>query len=169
MNEHALPVRDDFADDTIGLDHEWVVRYRLPLLRTSHPYWKYEAAVVVEVSKHFPLEPHWPTEREAAIVGWFINARREWYNDRYKAEMLTWPLDVDSGTNSMIFAKQADCWSYRKATWDRGPTFWPAPDSERRSEFPPTPEGLLALLDHIDVWRWAEWKAANPVPEGASA
>lgn len=157
-------MRDDFDAD---LDHPWAKRWRIPRVTTDYPRWKYEVALVVPIVTDLPItQPEKatlePTEVEAAIVGSYIDYRREYYNEGWKAKMLRRPFDVDGSTNTTILALTGQGWKYRKATHQHGLwPFWNMP--EKQAEFPPTPAGLIALLDHINfVGRWDDWKAAHP-------
>jgi len=146
----------DFED--ADLTHEWVERYRIPLVTNPYPRWSYEVAVVIPGSGEFAdlYCAVWPTEDEARVIGNYIGYRRDWYNESWQAGMLARALDVDSGTNTVVLIKQADRWGYRMRTWSVGPTF----------VFKAT---LSELLDHINTYgdhvyhRWAEWKSAHPV------
>lgn len=151
MTTDAFPA--DFADDTIGLGHDWTQRWRIPLVLNPYPRWKYEVALVVppETPRTFdPWRAVWPTEAEAEVAGSLIGYRRTWYNDRWQAEMLQRPLDVDSGTNTVVLMKREDGWSYRRATFRGGPPTWPSPLNPKKCAlYPPTKAGLIALATHI--------------------
>lgn len=171
MTTDALPA--DFADDTIGLDHDWTRRWRIPLVRNPYPRWKYEVALVVPPETPRPFDPwgaEWATEDEAEVVASLIGYRRDWYNDRWQAQMLKRPLDVDSGTNTVVLLKRDDGWSYRRATFCGGPPTWPSRlNTEKCALHPPTKAGLIALATHIfggtdsgSGRRFTAWAEAHP-------
>lgn len=146
-------------------DHPWATRWRIPRVHSPYPRWKFEVALCVPE----PGRPDqlWgatePSENEALIIAWFIDFRRSYYNERWQQKMLERPFDIDSSTNTVILIRTEGGWQYRRATFETGP--WPYWNDERRSEFPPTADGLLSLLDHIEFTsRWPNWKAAHPLP-----
>lgn len=99
---------------------------------------------------------------EAAIIGSLIDFRRTYYRPSYAAEMLKKTFDTDDTTNTIVLMCTAEGWKYRRATHRHEP--WPCfPHLARQAEFPPTPMGLIALLDHIYQHhdRWQEWKTAH--------
>jgi hypothetical protein len=145
-----LDARNDrgFADDTIGLDHEWAKTWRIPLVTSPYPRWKYEVALVVpDPADTVDLwRATWPTDLEAEVVGSLIDYRRDWYNERWKRQMLERPLDVDSGTNTLILLKRESGWSYRRATFEGGT--WPsALNADHMAKFPPNKIGLIAIIE----------------------
>ncbi|MGW5387158.1 hypothetical protein [Nocardia sp. NPDC003963] len=155
------------------LDHPWATRWRIPRVHSPYPRWKFEVALCVPEPEVPNDRQLWgatePSEEEARIVAWFINWRRTYYREHWQKKMLERPFDIDSGTNTVILVRTEGGWQYRRATFESGP--WPYWNDERRSDFPATPEGLMALLDHID-WShtWKKWRAENPQPaEGVGA
>lgn len=138
----------DFASDA-NLTHEWATRWRIPLVRTPITRWKYEVALVVPPAEPDPYDPWratWPTEPEAAVIGSLIDFRMTWYNERWQAKMREWPLDVDSGTNTLVLLKRETCWSYRRASFNDAMT-WPAwNNAEQVALYPPTKAGLVAII-----------------------
>jgi hypothetical protein len=133
-----------FADDA-DLTHPWAEKYRIPLICTSHPAWKYEVALVVpDPTDQLDLyQAVWPDESEAEVIGYAIEARVRWYRQSWRDKMRERPLDVDGGTNTLILLKRAKGWRFRRASWTEGPLFAPYPVDT----FPPTRAGLIALLD----------------------
>lgn len=155
-------MRDDFDAD---LEHPWAKQWRIPRVTTTHPRWKYEVAVVVPdpTDRYDLYRATEPSEDEARIIASYIDFRRDYYREYWKAKMLERPFDVDSGTNTTILGLTPDGWKYRRATHQHG--LWPLWNMpEKQAEYPPTPAGLIALLDHINNFagRWPEWKAAHP-------
>lgn len=153
----------EFDADTT---HPCAQRWRIPRVTSPYPRWKYEVALCVPD----PADPSnlWgviePTDAEAAIIGSFIDCRRAWYSEQYQRRMLEQVFDVDSGTNTVVLAKTEQGWKYRRMTHQDG--LWPHwNDPERQAEFPPSPAGLDALIDHL-AWGglWSTWKAEHPMP-----
>lgn len=139
------------------LTHPWVERYRIPLVDSPWPTWKYEVALVRPgYGNHgFWADAQWPTEDEARLIGCAIDFCRDWYREGYQQTMLARPLDVDSGTNTVILMKLPRGWVYRRATHEYGPLMFPSFDADE--QYP----DLMPLLDKI--WdltdNWPKWKA----------
>lgn len=162
------PFVDGSVDDA-DRHHRWVGQYRIPVVRTPYPRWKYEVALVIcDDELIWPgIEP---AEDEARIVGSYIDYRRSYYNASWAAKMLARPLDVDSSTNTVILLKRPDgCWCYRRMTWTSGyPLVPPAahlvPDAPQYVE-------LVKLLDRINEYsrNWPTWKANHPEVFGQAA
>lgn len=156
---------DEFdADPT----HPWAVRWRIPRVTDPWPRWRYEVAVCVPGASNDMWRATEPSEEEARIIAWFLEWRMSYYREGWRAQMRERPFDVDDTTNTVILMRAEWGWTFRKMTY-QGP---PAPffNDERRHLYPPTPEGLLALLDHIgEHTTWPKWKAEHPLPveEGA--
>ncbi|WP_280410553.1 hypothetical protein [Nocardia asiatica] len=157
-----MPVRAYDAD----LTHPWAQRWRIPRVTNSYPRWQYEVAVVIPTPGDTLLLDGVltePSEREAEIIGSFINYRRAYYYEHWSARMLAEPFDVDDSTNTVILAKSVAGWQYRRATFQHG--LWPFwNDPTTQAQFPPTTAGLRTLLDHINHngQRWAQWKTDHP-------
>lgn len=149
---------DDWWPDE-AIRHSYTDRYRVPLVSSLYPRWKYLVAVCFNPNpgQYDPWGGTLPTEAEAAMIGSYIDMRREWFNARWKAILLARPVDVDSGSNTTILIRYGpDAWGYRQATWDRGPTTVPGLRDE--------PETLLQVLDRREVFlgtRWADWQASH--------
>lgn len=141
--------RPEFADDA-DLSHPWVARWRIPLVANWYPRWFYEVAVAVPreaTPTHWADMLQWPDEDEAAVIGSYIGYRRDWYTEGWQEQMLTRPLDVDSGTNTVILIKTTNGWRYRCASFEGGP--WPTVNEpEWQAKYPPTKYGLIALIRH---------------------
>jgi hypothetical protein len=142
----------EFAHDA-DLTHPWAQRYRIPLVRTPYPAWRYEVALVIPSDEQPDLwHATWPTEDEAELIGSAIEFRRSWYREGYAAKMLERPLDVDSTTNSLILLRNSERgWQYRLASYEHGP--WPYGESPIR--FGLDRNGLQALPDYRasrDFW-----------------
>jgi hypothetical protein len=134
---------------------------RIPIVRTSHPRWKYEVALVVGSEDNRYWAPGLrPDEAEVRQIVAELDWRMEYYNESWKAKMRRRPLDVDSGTNTVILQKFAEGdWRYRRASFEHG--MWPFASMGKRFT-------LEALLDHINDFgdkpnpRWRAFKAAHP-------
>lgn len=149
--------RPDFAND-VDLTHEWVSKYRIPLIATPYPRYGYEMALVVPDKNPDDAwyAAMWPTEEEAAMIGVAIDHRRAWYRDDVAAKMLERPLDVNGTVNTFILIKQDDKgslpsgWRHRSASWESplfspfNPTNAEGPTDTRR--FAPDAEGLVRIL-----------------------
>jgi hypothetical protein len=144
-----MSVYDTFAGDA-DLTHPWVAKYRIPMITSHRPVWRYEVALVV------PGDPFngprftvvMPTDEEAAIIGAAIDHRRNWYNETYKAKKLGRPLDVDGSVNTFIFVKHSDGWRYRYDSWRSGVMFAPSSDTDPR-HFTPDAIGLVKMLSEV--------------------
>lgn len=161
--------RPNFAHDA-NLTHPWATRFRIPLVGSIYPTWKYEVALCVPAADVDPTRKSWdaldlygaawPSEEEAVVVGSAIDFRRSYYQGHWQAKMLDLPLDVDDSTNTLILIRQDSGWWYRRMTWSAGPSM--VGGGER---YTPDKEGLIRLLDER-VWNlsptWGAWKAANP-------
>lgn len=150
--------------------HDWSVRYRLPVVHTPNPMWRYHVAVVVPDERNL-----WgvltPDEGEVAVLGSYLQYRiQSFYNARWIAKMAQEPLDTDATVNTFTFMKHRDRgWQYKVASWElHGP--WPYSAMEQPA-FPGL-AGLIGLLD----WEcreiggapgevspaWAAWKGKHP-------
>jgi len=149
------------------LTHPWVEKYRIPLVSTPWPRWKYEVALVrPSYANHgFWADALWPSEDEARLIGCAIDFRRSWYREGWAAQMLERPLDVDSGTNTVVLMKLPRGWVYRLATHTYGPPMWPSYDAAE--QYP----DLEPLLDRVwDITdRWANWKRDSWTPKPVTA
>lgn len=145
---HDLPERPDFADDA-DLEHPWAKKYRIPLVSTLYPRWRYEVALAVPRDDDL-YRLVWPTEDEARAIGIYIDHRRNWYREGYRQRMLARPLDVDSGTNTVVLAKNEDGWHYRRDSWTSGGLWFPGIHHPEEIRAPYTPDlaGLLAVIRH---------------------
>jgi hypothetical protein len=145
--------------------HDPLAALRIPVVTSLYPGWKYEMCVVI-TSPDSP-DDIWgpalrPGEAETRMLAAYLEYKMEWYNAGWQAKMRKRPLDVDSGTNTVVFQKRAEGdWHYRRASWQYGPLTVGAPDGQ--------PLGLEALLDRIHLYgddepapKWVEWKAAHP-------
>ncbi|WP_280389877.1 hypothetical protein [Nocardia wallacei] len=147
------------------MEHPWAKQWRIPRVTSTHPDWRYEVALVVPSGGVGILADSLkePTEAEARIIGSYIDYRRAYYRDSWRAKMLERPFDIDGTTNTTILALTEQGWKYRRASYQHGLwPFWNNP--EKQAEYPPTPAGLVALLDHINKYGrdWPGWKAARP-------
>jgi hypothetical protein len=167
-----------FAHDAL-LDHDWVARWRIPLIPHPYPSWRYEVALVVPVEQTPQTDVYgavWPTEAEAAVIGDYIDFRRSWYRPGWSQKMLERPLDVDGGTNTVILLRRESGWHYRLDSWTLGPALWPLTAEQadalqaiaqripRPPAYGPDVAGLVSLIDKINEpgSRWAAWKTAHP-------
>ena len=164
MNETAgWPFED--ADQ-----HDPLAALRIPVVRDQYPRWKYEVCVVITA----PGNEGWiwgpalrPDDTEVKQILAYLDYRMGWYNEGWQAKMRQRPLDVDSGTNTVILQKFGEGdWRYRRMTWEHGP--WPFYDMPERFT-------LEALLDHINDYggepnpKWRAFKAAHPEAFPASS
>lgn len=158
----------DFDAD---LDHEWCTKWRIPIVNTVMPTWRYEVALVIPSNETdlFQQNIIWPTEDEAEVIGSFIDYRMTYYNDGWARKMREQRLDVDSSTNTVILGKRRVGWGYRLASFTT-PALWPYPEtpSEIAAKCTPDKAGLIALLDkyknigdHIHQ-PWLDWKTEHP-------
>ncbi len=136
---------------------------RIPVVRNPYPRWKYEVCVVIngpdeaEISVWEGLRPD---DREVKQILAELDYRMDWYNESWKAKMRKRPLDVDSGTNTLILQKFGEGdWRYRRMTFEHG--MWPFYNMTERFT-------LEAPLDHINDFgstpneKWREHKAKYP-------
>ena len=153
--------REMFTD--ADLTHEWVARWRIPLLANPYPRWRYEVALAVPRGDRPDLYGAvWPDEAEAEVIGSYVDYRRSHYRDRYAKEMLERPLDVDATTNTVILLKTESGWRYRLDSWRHGA--WPFfNDPDEQAKYPPTKAGLIALIHRINDLgtSFAEWAAEH--------
>lgn len=134
---------------------------RIPVVRTSHPRWKYEVALVIGSEDDRYWTPGLrPDEAEVRQIAAELEWRMTYYNEGWKAGMRKRPLDVDGTTNTVILQKFGDGdWRYRRASFEHG--MWPFYNNPRRFT-------LEQLLDHINDYgsepnpKWRAFKAAHP-------
>jgi hypothetical protein len=140
---------------------------RIPVVRTSHPRWKYEVALVIGSEDETIWKPGLrPDEPEVRQIVAELEWRMTYYNEGWKAKMRRRPLDVDSSTNTVVLQKFAeDDWRYRRASHEHG--MWPFYNNPKRFT-------LEALLDHINDYgdepnpKWRAFKAAHPEAFGTA-
>jgi hypothetical protein len=141
--------------------HDPLAALRIPVVRTSHPRWKYEVALVVGSEDDTLWAPGLrPDEAEVRQIVAELEWRMTYYNEGWKAKMRRRPLDVDGTTNTVILQKFGEGdWRYRRASFEHG--MWPFFNSGKRLT-------LEHLLDHINDYgsepnpKWREFKAAHP-------
>jgi hypothetical protein len=98
-----------------------------------------------------------PDERETAQLLAELDWRMDWYNASWRDQMRQRPLDIDSGTNTVIFQKRGENdWCFRRASFTMvPPRTMPA-------------ETLEQVLDRVNDYgggpnpKWRAWKAAHP-------
>jgi hypothetical protein len=144
--------------------HDPLAALRIPVVSNPWPGWKYEVALLINDEDSLYAPALRPDEAEVRQIVAYLGYRMEWYREGWRQKMRRRPLDVDSGTNTVILCKRAEGdWEYRRASWDHGPLMVGAPDG--------TPLSLEALLDRINDFsgrgdqpnpRWTAWKAAHP-------
>ena len=147
------------------LTHEWVARWRIPLLANPYPRWKYEVALSVPRGDRPDLYGAvWPDESEAEVIGSYIDYRRSYYREGYAKEMLDRALDVDGTTNTVILLKTEGGWRYRRDSFSAGGV-WPYfNDTKEQAKYPPTKAGLIALVHRINDLgcSFSHWAAEHP-------
>jgi len=136
---------------------EWAQRYRLPVVSSPYPGWKYHVCLAVA---DWPWHLVRPSEAEVRALAVALDYALDYYNAHYRASLLSKPFDLDGGTNTLTFGKRPDGgWCYRRMTWQVGPMLVPSWDAE--------PASLLAVLDRAFGFgddpnpRWEAKKAAN--------
>jgi hypothetical protein len=107
-----------------------------------------------------------PTEAELAQLQSFIEYKvRSFFNPTYQAKVLSAPLALDSGWNTIIFRKGAgqevgfgdEGWAYRRMTWNHGHVPFPNQADYRPLSLVEAMDRCETLVD--DVYpKWAKWK-----------
>jgi hypothetical protein len=136
---------------------------RIPVVSEPSPRKAYLACLLIRDDALWPSVR--PDDAEARMVASYIDRRRDWFNDRWKAKLLAAPLDCDGGAVTYTFRKRPDGgWCYRMHTWTSGCFFWPLEHGEHARTLT-----LPELLDHIHghgegkpSQPWLDWKAAHP-------
>jgi hypothetical protein len=162
-------VADDWPFDEAD-QHDPLAKLRIPVLQNPYPMWKYEVCVVIIDPADDSLDARTfgpalrPTDLEVKQILAELDYRMDWYRESWKAKMRERPLDVDSGTNTLILQKRAEGdWRYRRMSFEHG--LWPFYNMTQRFT-------LEALLDHINDLvpeKWAAWKARYPEAFGELA
>ena len=140
--------------------HRWTAAYRLPVLGTIYPQWRYHVALVVAPDGLWPAVE--PTEEEAAQLASYLEYwLSRFYRPSYIEQMRQRPFDIDGGTVTRTFLKRPDgTWCWRQCTWTMGPVLAPARDEPKQYR------SLVDLLDQrvetLMREEWAEWKADRP-------
>lgn len=172
---------EHFAEE-VDVNHPLTAR-RIPVLRGSHPRWKYHVGLVIggreyESVENYALEP---TDIEVEQLCAYLEKHMRYYNDSYRRQVAArGPFDVDGTVNTHLFRKHpVHGWQYNVGSWTSGVTWYPTPPwSKNRAGEPESPFTLEELLDknHTygeDLYKpWAELKAENPDiwerPDGSS-
>lgn len=117
----------------VDFTHPWVAKYRVPVVTDIRlgTYWI--AALVVpdpnDAYNTYGFQE--PDEQDAELVGKYIAYRKSWYGGAYLRKMNERSLDVDSGSNTIVFAKTARGWVKSRQNWTRQVLF-PSRDDERQ-------------------------------------
>jgi len=144
---------------TVGTDHEWTRKYRVPVVHGLGSNTYFIATLAAPEENIWGSDYLEATDDEAALIGSYIQYRMSDYYESYQAASRKQPLDIDSGVNTTGFAKLERGWIYNKATW-RGQPFAPRIDEEQYSN-------LMDLIDRMESFagrpneRWSEWKTKN--------
>jgi hypothetical protein len=170
------PFVDGKLDDA-DRDHP-LVKLRIPVVGSFNPGWPYIAAFL-NVAKtgtvsYMARPPHAsalePTDLEAVQIASYIAAyKKRWCSKMDQVKMLQRPLDVDSGCNTLVFAKYGtDDWGYHQTSWTTGPTFIPGPEGSDSRKAVGGPLTLEQAMDHRYNMHgenpnkhWADWKAGH--------
>lgn len=159
--------RELFTD--VDMNHPWVSKHRLPVVKSYNPKFGYVVAVVVpdeedDLSQLFNLDA--PTDEDAAVIASYLDYKIERisYRSGYRAQMLTRPLDLDEGINTISIIKRKDgSWAYSRVTWEHPPKPFFNADY--------VPKTVVELLDYIekdcftkepDV-KWTAWKQEHGI------
>jgi hypothetical protein len=145
---------DAYRDDPLAA-------LRVLAVGSPWPGWKYEVCLVcpADAAGQDLYPARRPDDAEATMIMRYIDFRREWYNEGWRARMLASPLDTDSGTNTVVLWKRGDGdWCYRRMTWQTGPLMFPPRGDETHG-----PLTLSSLLDKINEHssRWDVFKSAH--------
>lgn len=150
--------------DDVRLDHPWVEKYRLPVLKTAYPHNSYFVTVVVpdeadEADEYFFLTS--PNEEDAELAASYLQYRISKFNyyPRFLEQMAQKPVDVDTSINTVSLEKRKNgTWAYKMLTWTMH-------GSKPFINDPDPCTSLLALLDYIERdyeggvhAKWQEWK-----------
>lgn len=109
--------------DDVRMDHPWVEKYRLPVLKDAYPMWSYFVTVVVpdeelEADEYYRLTA--PTDEEAELAASYLQYRIGMWNyyQSFLDKMAQKPLDIDGTINTVSLEKRKDgSWGYKMRTW----------------------------------------------------
>lgn len=155
----------EFADE-VDIEHPLTAR-RIPVLRGTHPRWKYHVALVIgrhdwQDAADAGIEPE-PFEVDQLCA--YLEKHMRYYNASYRAMVEgRGPFDLDSTVNTHIFRKHPEHgWQYNVASWTYGPRWFPTPPWHTVGPFT-----LEELLDRINTFgddgptqKWLDVKAES--------
>lgn len=153
--------RERFDDLVVPLDHDWVVKYRIPCIDGFYSNWKYPLTLAYPNGFSF-LNPDLilPTEEEVVVLsGYNLFRSQRWFTEHYIATVIRkHELDLDSGVSHHFGKSDVVGWQYRVNTWRHGevPHQYVAEHTERYWN-------LIDLLDKIEgrSEEWVQWKSDN--------
>jgi len=123
----------EHAQQEVDFTHPWVAKYRVPVVTGVRlgTYW-IAALVVPDPNDAYNVYGfQQPDEQDAELVGQYIAYRKSWYGGTYLRKMNERSLDIDSGFNTIVFAKTARGWVQSRQSWTRQVLF-PPRDDERQ-------------------------------------
>lgn len=154
--------RTRFDDLVVPLDHDWVVKYRLPCIDGFYSNWRYPVTLAYPTGAASYLNPDLvvPSEEEAALLsGYNLFRSQRWFTEHYIQTVIRQhELDLDSGVSHHFGKSGMVGWQYRVSTWRHGefPHQYVAEHTARYWD-------LIDLLDKIEGpgEDWVQWKAEN--------
>ena len=165
FSEKDERIKERFEEHTVGVDHPWTQKYRVPVIKGLHPRMNFVATLAAPAqdtggNDHYGEAHLEASDDEAALIGSFIQYKLSIFREGFLASLRKHPIDLDDGVNTISFAKTDRGWIYSKATWDMQPH---SPYADSPVQYP----NLIDLMDKIENWTdkpkesWVSWKTEN--------
>jgi len=168
----STDIAEGYTETTLSqvdINHPWVAQYRVPVVRDMHVGTFFIAALVVpDNSSEYSNYMNYlaPDEEDAKLIAQYIRYRKTQLTGWYLKQVEARSLDIDSGVNTITFAKREHGWVYRRMTWQNQPF---APSFDGKIQY----ATLAELLDHVNTYvdevspKWIAFKEKEAALEGA--
>jgi len=158
-----------FTDIVVPLDHEWITKYRMPVIHGFSSRWYYPVTVAIPSDEEYLHDDLvMPTTEEVALLSSYAYYRlTRWFYPHYIENVIRKDiLDIDSGVNTQHFGKSDRVgWRYKAMTWQHPAIPFPYAKDEKRKFL-----NLIDLILYIEKPssvsdyvnpKWVAWQEEN--------